>query len=65
MTNVVRPFISRAIARWMRTSVRVSTDDVASSRMRIGGSARNARAIVRSCFSPAETFVASSSMTVS
>ena len=65
MTNVVRPFIRPAIARWMRTSVRVSTDDVASSRMRIGGSARNARAIVRSCFSPAERFVASSSMTVS
>ena len=38
--------IRRAIARWMRTSVRVSTELVASSRIRIGGSARNARAIV-------------------
>ena len=65
MTNVVRPRMSLAIARWMSTSVRVSTDEVASSRMRIGGSARNARAIVRSCFSPAETLAASSSMTVS
>ena len=65
MTNVVRPFIRRAIARWIRTSVRVSTELVASSRIRIGGSARKARAIVRSCFSPADTFVASSSMTVS
>ncbi len=52
ITKLVRPFISRAIARWMSTSVRVSTELVASSRMRIRGSARNARAIVSSCFSP-------------
>jgi hypothetical protein len=39
----------------MSTSVRVSTELVASSRMRMAGSARNARAIVSSCFSPAET----------
>ena len=32
--------------------MRVSTELVASSRIRIGGSARNARAIVSSCFSP-------------
>ena len=55
----------RCIARWISTSVRVSTDEVASSRIRIGGSARNARAIVSSCFSPADTLVASSSSTVS
>ncbi len=65
MTKLVRPFMSLAIARWIRTSVRVSTELVASSRIRIRGSARNARAIVRSCFSPADTLVASSSSTVS
>ena len=63
MTKLVRFSISCAIAFWMSTSVRVSTELVASSRMRICGSARNARAIVSSCFSPAETFVASSSST--
>ena len=49
---------SAAIAFWISTSVRVSTELVASSRIRIVGSARNARAIVRSCFSPADTFAA-------
>jgi hypothetical protein len=43
----------------------VSTEDVASSRIRTDGWATNARAIVMSCFSPAETFDASSSRTVS
>ena len=65
MTKLVRPVRSRAIACWTRTSVRVSTELVASSRIRIGGSARNARAIVISCLWPAETFEASSSRTVS
>ena len=65
ITNVVRPCIRFFIARWMSTSVRVSTELVASSRISIGGSARNARAMVSSCFSPADRFVASSSMTVS
>ena len=46
MTNVVRPFIRRCMASWISTSVRVSTLLVASSRIRIAGSARNARAIV-------------------
>jgi len=53
------------MASWISTSVRVSTELVASSRIRISGSARNARAIVRSCFSPAETAEASSSSRVS
>ena len=65
MTKLVRPCMRRAIARWISTSVRVSTELVASSRIRISGSARKARAIVRSCFSPADTLVASSSSTVS
>jgi hypothetical protein len=65
MTNDVRPWASFAIAFWIRTSVRVSTDEVASSSTRITGSDRNARAMVMSCFSPALTPLPSSSMTVS
>ena len=45
--------------------MRVSTEEVASSRISTEGCATNARAIVISCFSPAETFEASSSSTVS
>ena len=65
MTKLVRSFMSSAIACWISTSVRVSTELVASSRIRMSGSARNARAMVSSCFSPWETLVASSSSTVS
>ena len=60
MMKLVRPFIRLSIAFWMRTSVRVSTELVASSRIRILGSARIARAMVRSCFCPWETLLASS-----
>jgi hypothetical protein len=62
ITKLVRCDRSAAMACWISTSVRVSTDDVASSRMRIVGSARNARAMVSSCFSPALTDASSSSM---
>ena len=65
MTKLVRPDRSEVIARWISTSVRVSTELVASSRIRIIGSDRNARAIVISCFSPADRLEPSSSMTVS
>ncbi len=65
MTKLVRPLRSELMARWMSTSVRVSTELVASSRIRMAGSERNARAMVSSCFSPALTLDASSSMTVS
>ena len=65
MTKLVRPARSEVIARWMSTSVRVSTEDVASSRIRIAGSARNARAMVISWRCPALTLPPSSSMTVS
>jgi hypothetical protein len=44
----------RPIACCTSSSVRVSTDEVASSRMSSAGSERNARAMVMSCFSPAE-----------
>ena len=61
-----RPVVrSAAIACWTSTSVRVSTEVVASSRISSAGSARNARAMVMSCFSPALTLPPSSSMTVS
>ena len=53
------------IASWICTSVRVSTELVASSRMRMAGSARKARAIVSSCFWPALMLSPSSLMTVS
>ena len=65
ITNDVRPSRSAAIACCSSSSVRVSTDEVASSRISTDGCATNARAIVMSCFSPAETFDASSSRTVS
>ncbi len=65
MTNDVRPCASCAIPFWISTSVRVSTELVASSSTRITGSDRNARAIVISCFSPALTPAPSSSITVS
>lgn len=65
ITNDVRPCASFAIAFWISTSVRVSTELVASSSTRITGSDRNARAIVISCFSPALTPDPSSSITVS
>jgi hypothetical protein len=65
MTKLVRFFRSAFIASWMSTSVRVSTELVASSRIKIDGSARNARAIVSSCFSPALMLSPSSLMSVS
>ena len=65
ITKLVRCERSAAMACWISTSVRVSTELVASSRMRMAGSARNARAMVSSCFSPALRLVPSSSSTVS
>ena len=65
MTKLVRSARSAAIACCTSTSVRVSTELVASSRISSDGSARNARAIVISCFSPALTLPPSSSITVS
>ena len=48
MTNEVRPSIRPSIAFWMRSSVRVSTDEVASSRMSMRLLAKKARAMVKS-----------------
>ena len=52
MTKEVRPFIRLFMASWMRCSVRVSTLEVASSRIKTLLSARMARAMVSSCFCP-------------
>ena len=41
---VVRPTAIRSRERWIAASVSLSTDEVASSRIRIGGSFRTARA---------------------
>ena len=51
-TKLVRFSISLSMPFWINTSVRVSTLLVASSRIRIFGSARKARAMVSSCFCP-------------
>ena len=51
--KLVRLRRSSPIACWISTSVRVSTELVASSRTSSCGWARNARAMVISCFSPA------------
>ena len=61
ITKLVRPAMSLSMARWMRHSVRVSTFEVASSKMRMGLSARTARAMVKSWRWPWEMFVAPSS----
>jgi hypothetical protein len=51
---VVRPSESESSASWTSRSVSVSSDDVASSRTRIGGLRRIVRAIAIRCFSPPE-----------
>ena len=65
ITKLVRWSASRFMASWICTSVRVSTELVASSRMRIDGSGRKARAMVSSCFWPALMLSASSLIRVS
>ena len=54
MTKTVRPSMSRSIPCSIRDSVRVSMEEVASSRMSTGGSATAARAMARSCRCPWE-----------
>ena len=65
MTKLVRPRMSSSMARWISSSVRVSTFEVASSRMSAGRLARTARAIVTSWRWPWLRFVPSSLMTKS
>ena len=52
---VVRPSVSRASAAWISRSDTVSSDEVASSRIRIRGSLSSTRAIAIRCFSPPES----------
>src|SRR5207244_449817 len=47
MMIVVRPTARRSSERWIAASVSLSTDEVASSRTRIGGSFRARRALAR------------------
>ena len=48
MTKTVRPSMSASMPRWTRASVRVSMDEVASSRIITGGLLTAARAMERS-----------------
>ena len=59
MTKLVRFSVSLSMARWIRSSVRVSTELVASSRISMGAFWSMARAMVSSCFWPAEMLVLS------
>ena len=43
-------------AAWISCSVRLSSAEVASSRIRIGGALRMVRAIATRCFSPPDSF---------
>ena len=65
MTKQVLPFISSRMAAWIWISVRVSTLEVASSRISILASSSMARAMVSSCFCPWEMFMPFSSKMVS
>ena len=53
--SVVRPAISRSSASWMSASLSASTDDSASSRIRMGGSRNRARAMAMRCRCPPDS----------
>ncbi len=65
MAIVVRLVMSWSRASWIFFSVSTSTEEVASSRMRIGGFCKMARAMERRCFSPPDRRKPRSPMTVS
>ena len=65
MTNTVRPFISASMPFCTRASVRVSMEEVASSRIITGGLATAARAMEMSCRWPCESPLPSPSSMVS
>ena len=65
MTMAVRPRSSTFSASWMRASVSVSTEDVASSRTSTRGSWARARAKERSCCCPTESVAPRSFTSVS
>ena len=64
-TNVVRSDLVSLSAFWSFVSVSTSTALVLSSRMRIFGSTRSARAIAMRCFCPPERFAPRCSMRLS
>ncbi len=55
ITTVVRSRITSVRAFWSSYSVLESSELVASSRTRIGGSLSNVRAIITRCFSPPDS----------
>ena len=65
MTNTVRPFIKASMPDCTMASVRVSMEDVASSRIMTGGSATAARAMEMSWRWPCERPLPSPERTVS
>ena len=65
ITSVVRSAISRSMPSSMCFSVRVSTEEVASSRIRMGALEMAARAMLRSCLWPWLRFAPSPSIMVS
>jgi len=60
MTKDVRPSVSSSIALWISFSVLVSTELVASSRIRRGAFWTTARAMVSCCLCPTDIFDSSS-----
>ncbi len=65
MTSVVRPTASSASDAWIAASVSVSSAEVASSRIRIGGFFRKMRAIASRCFWPPDSLTPRSPTMVS
>ena len=63
--KVLRPSAMRSSSLWIARSARVSSAEVASSKIMIGGFFRKARAIAMRCFSPPESFRARSPTRVS
>ncbi len=55
ITKLVRPLMRRSIASWMRLSVRVSTELVASSSISSGASFTSALAMLICCLCPADS----------
>ena len=57
MIRVVRPRLSSSKACWIFASVMLSRAEVASSKIRMGGSFRKIRAMATRCFWPPESRV--------
>jgi hypothetical protein len=56
MTSEVRSRATRSSASWISFSVWLSSAEVASSSIRIGGALRMVRAMATRCFSPPDSF---------